>query len=486
MGKIVIDWLVLSHNVIPFAAAQLFLVVLIYFTLVRERIAQEYPFYAIFLVCFILYLTATLVNILPIQTVAIYLHYASSLLLFSLGFPSLVVALFMQSKIQLRRHYAMGFYLIGLLWALFYFITTDYRTDKINILSEAGSESSVAQWINFDNVFIMQSFVIVVMLILPGLYLLYRKPQAQAKTYVYGMLSLAFFAFIGCITKFWGIYYLGSSVCALTWAWAMFKDIRKYNEQINARWAYEKTFASVQFAAQNRAVSIAELYPESLDESYPFREREALLEAIQTASVGLLPERVTHLITALEQFSQDNPNVFKTRIREVLYLLVDTCIHLGGNAKALIINLEKLAADIDQSNNKQSIIERLTDECLTLIKSITVTTRTTSVDALVERIKTYVLANYHKEGLTIDNIAVAIGVSRSHAMKSFQKKQGITLNQYIINTRMNKAKSYLLEKSVTETAYEVGFTSVSYFSTFFRKHTGIAPTQYQQQARGEQ
>ncbi|AWB65836.1 hypothetical protein C2869_04995 [Saccharobesus litoralis] len=483
MGKIVIDWLVLFHNILPFAAAQLFLVVLIYFTLVKERIAQEYPYYATFLVSFIFYLTATLVNILPIQDIAVWFHYLASFSLFSLGFPSLVVALYMQSKVNVSPALRAFVYGIGSSWSIFYFITADYRTDKVNILASAGKEGVIADWVNFANLFYAQSLVIFCLLVIPGCYLLYRMAPQQSKTYVYGMLSLAVFAIIGSFTQFWSIYYIGSCFCALAWAWAMFKSIRDLNQQVKAHSEHEKVLASAQFAAKTGNVPLTDLYPDSIDESYPYREREDVLEALRTASTGLVGTRVASLVTSLKRFSGESPHVFKARIREILYLLVDTSIYLGCDAKTLIIRLEKQGQLIDACDNDAAIIELLTEECLYLLRVIEVPKRKTTVDALVERIKACVLANYYKEELTMDSIATEVGVSRSHALKSFKSKQGMTLNQYLIEVRVDKAKSFLLEKSVTETAYEVGFKNPSYFSTFFRKHTGLSPREYQQNAQ---
>ncbi len=485
MGKIVIDWFVVFHNIVPIISAQFFLVALIYFTLVRERLGQEYLYYSLFLTSFIVYLASTFINILPIQETALYIHYLGSLLLFSVGFPSLITALFIQSKLHLPPAFRIGSYVLGILWSLFYLLTADYQLKKVNILTSVGDSTSIPSWFNFDNVYSLQSVVIVVILILPGLYLWFRTKQDEAKPYIFGMLVLAGFAFIGSSIQQWAIYYAGSSICAFAWAWATFKDIRNLNDQLKAHNAHSKGVASAQYASRTGSISISELYPDSLDESYPFREREELLEAIRTGSSGLVEPRAKQLVSALYRFSKHNDEVLKARVREAMYFFVDTCIYLGGAAKPLILHLEDLGTAIDRCDGQEDVADLISNECLYLAKSISSLTRPTGVDALVERIKSHVLAHYHKDTMSINSISQAVGVSKSHAMKSFKAKYGITLNQYIIETRMEKAKSYLLERSVTETAYEVGFKNTSYFSTFFRKHAGITPKQFQQKALKE-
>ncbi len=99
-------------------------------------------------------------------------------------------------------------------------------------------------------------------------------------------------------------------------------------------------------------------------------------------------------------------------------------------------------------------------------------------DPLVDRIVTYVERNIHSTTLNINTLSEALGVSRSHALKRFKKQRGLTLNEYIVRLRVEHAKKILLTKSVTETAFDLGFKSSSHFSTFFKKQVGMSPSQY--------
>jgi AraC-like DNA-binding protein len=486
VGEFKVEWGVIFHNVIPFASAQIFLVVLIYFTLVRERIPLFYRYYATFLSTFIFYLSSTLFSIMPLVEVTKYVHYTACTLLYSFGFPALLIALFIQSKVKPPKIYINVSILLGIIWSALYLLTADFLTLEVNLFTSAGEHPTTPNWLNFHNIYYFQSLLISFVLIFPGLYLLTKTDNRFTRMYIYGMLSLAFFAVIGSSIEQWGIYYAGSSLCAFAWAWSMFNDIRQQNEKLREHSIHTKSLAIAQYASSTDGLSIDELYPDTVDESYPFREREELLEAIKTASIGLIESRVNNLANALYKFSQQNDNVFKARIKETLYLFVDTSIYLGGPAKELILRLEEKRAIVENCTGQGSLTSLLLEECLFLTQSISTPSGNSGTEALVERIKAYVLANYNKESLNIDSIAESIGVSRSHVMKTYKNKYNKTLNQFIVELRLEKAKSFLLEKSVTETAYEVGFKSANYFSTFFSKHMGITPKQYQQQAKGQQ
>ncbi|MCU4676262.1 AraC family transcriptional regulator [Catenovulum sp. 2E275] len=97
---------------------------------------------------------------------------------------------------------------------------------------------------------------------------------------------------------------------------------------------------------------------------------------------------------------------------------------------------------------------------------------------LVESIKTYILTNYDSD-ISLNNVADNVGCSRSHVTKVFKNVTSQTILQYLVDVRVHKAKTLLLTKSVTETAYEVGFNNSAYFSTVFKKQTGLTPKEYQ-------
>jgi len=68
-------------------------------------------------------------------------------------------------------------------------------------------------------------------------------------------------------------------------------------------------------------------------------------------------------------------------------------------------------------------------------------------------------------------------------LQLYRKVKAITnlsLKQFILTLRM-KTASKLIESgkfTISEIAYDVGFTSPAYFSETFKKHFGITPTEH--------
>ena len=65
----------------------------------------------------------------------------------------------------------------------------------------------------------------------------------------------------------------------------------------------------------------------------------------------------------------------------------------------------------------------------------------------------------------------------------FKKETGISLKQYITDFRIDKAKELLsrADARISDVATEVGFDNFSYFSTVFKKTTGLTPNEYHTQ-----
>ncbi len=98
--------------------------------------------------------------------------------------------------------------------------------------------------------------------------------------------------------------------------------------------------------------------------------------------------------------------------------------------------------------------------------------------------KTYMnIASFLSENinktLCIYDIAKALNMSESSIKKIFKKYSGIGVIHYFNTIKIKKAQSLLNEGfSVRETAEKVGFSDQNYFSTVFKRITGVSPKVY--------
>jgi AraC family transcriptional regulator len=84
------------------------------------------------------------------------------------------------------------------------------------------------------------------------------------------------------------------------------------------------------------------------------------------------------------------------------------------------------------------------------------------------------------QDLSIADLAQVAGMSPYYLMRMFKKSMHITLRQYIIQTRIDRAKELLRsrELSISDIALECGFTSQSHFTNVFRQITDTTPNIY--------
>jgi len=97
----------------------------------------------------------------------------------------------------------------------------------------------------------------------------------------------------------------------------------------------------------------------------------------------------------------------------------------------------------------------------------------------IQLAKMYILNNL-EQPLTIAQVAKHICQSESSLKRKFKSAHGIPVYQFIQYSRVMKAKDLLDTKqySVTQVAYEVGYSNISHFSKAFKKYINHSPGEY--------
>ena len=96
------------------------------------------------------------------------------------------------------------------------------------------------------------------------------------------------------------------------------------------------------------------------------------------------------------------------------------------------------------------------------------------------QIKNYIEMHYTEENLSLTVLSGHFSISESYLCVIFKKTFDITINQYIINLRMSKAKQYLTEsnRKIKEISELVGYRDCNYFIRLFKKTYHITPSDF--------
>lgn len=88
-----------------------------------------------------------------------------------------------------------------------------------------------------------------------------------------------------------------------------------------------------------------------------------------------------------------------------------------------------------------------------------------------------ILLQHIGEPITIKALSRKVAINECYLKKGFKEIFGTTIFDFYQSQRMEHAKYLLYDKglSVTEVSLLLGYSSISHFSTAFKKHTGIKP-----------
>lgn len=101
-------------------------------------------------------------------------------------------------------------------------------------------------------------------------------------------------------------------------------------------------------------------------------------------------------------------------------------------------------------------------------------------DQLMERVMSCINTNLTNFDFNVEQLTHEVGISRAQLHRKMKEITGISTADFIRNLRLEQAARLLKEGkiNVSQVAYSVGFNNQTHFSTLFKKHYGMTPTEY--------
>lgn len=101
-------------------------------------------------------------------------------------------------------------------------------------------------------------------------------------------------------------------------------------------------------------------------------------------------------------------------------------------------------------------------------------------DAIALKIQKYISFNYQNSALSIEEISDEVGMSPAYLCVLFKAQTGKTINGWITDVRMEKAKELLKDGKVkiSEIAKRCGYNDSDYFAKVFKKMADCSPSEY--------
>jgi two-component system response regulator YesN len=171
------------------------------------------------------------------------------------------------------------------------------------------------------------------------------------------------------------------------------------------------------------------------------------------------------------------------------YIFVDIILAIAKVIKDLGGDVDKVIPELDSIENITSNIKTMDQlqEQVCRILTATFDYRDSHPDGQYKKLtlhaKRYIEHHYSDSDLSLNTLAVEVNLSASHFSVVFSQETGQTFKEYLTEIRINKAKELLRMTSLrsADIAYQVGYNDPHYFSTVFKKNTGLSPIEFRSQ-----
>ncbi len=199
---------------------------------------------------------------------------------------------------------------------------------------------------------------------------------------------------------------------------------------------------------------------ESKDEDSTWASLNRLYDSCKNSTV-LLPNQIKtyyfNLFTTLYQLRIDNRLITDLSIEnnDDIMDIMDNCFSFDRLHELLCDKIKDFFTDINSNISENKTIYL---------------------------IKNYIASNYSTAALSVKDISDYAHLSVSYLCTFFKNETGTTLNQYITEYRMDRAKQLLMDprNKITEISSKVGYNDGNYFGKSFKKIVGLSPSEYRE------
>lgn len=155
------------------------------------------------------------------------------------------------------------------------------------------------------------------------------------------------------------------------------------------------------------------------------------------------------------------------------------CINAGMEAGKANAICQRYLQALDDINCLDSIANLHTKMCLELCHQMQILHKSRILSKPVTECLDYIHNNIEQR-ITVKQLSKQLNLSESYISKIFLKDMGISVSQYILDLKIEKAKNLLQysDFNIEDIADYLSFSSQSHFISVFQKYTGSTPYKY--------
>ncbi|MGL6202132.1 MAG: PocR ligand-binding domain-containing protein [Lachnospiraceae bacterium] len=189
-------------------------------------------------------------------------------------------------------------------------------------------------------------------------------------------------------------------------------------------------------------------------------------------------KEIDKLLSKLYLTSGMQLEILRSHIIAYVALLSRWAVEAGANAEEMYRLTNKgLKQLVDVSSHDQIslFLQDYMEECMNLLYQPEIQ----KVSSVIHKGLHYIHQHY-KSNISLDEAANSVGLSSPYFSTLFKKETGVSFTTYVNTIRVNAAKRLLRDTNMAmvDIALTLGFGSQSYFTSAFKKITGVNPGKY--------
>ena len=218
---------------------------------------------------------------------------------------------------------------------------------------------------------------------------------------------------------------------------------------------------------------------------YPTDLEKTLLQFLHQGKAAEALEVYEDFFMQVTTGSYDHFKFAMKRLFISLQLAVNELQKQGLFAQYKGIAIEDFEALLGQLENR-AVLDRYFADLCGEFRDEVMASRLKRAGRISDQMMEILDRDYPDPNLSLQSLADSVGMSPSYVAKVFKECAGVSVNDYLLNLRIEKAKSLLLEESLParEIASKVGLDNENYFYTVFRKKTGQTPNAFRKEGHG--
>ncbi|MFB9278197.1 response regulator [Cohnella cellulosilytica] len=206
---------------------------------------------------------------------------------------------------------------------------------------------------------------------------------------------------------------------------------------------------------------------------------EQLISALKAADSDKLKQVLDPIFADLNRARRDGLKYGRNVCQQIVLAVGQLLLELGVQSPELEATESALWEALFEKETSDEM-RHLIESYLSAVCERIGEKRIGKMANLVERVRAVIEENYSDASLTMADIGKAVYLTPTYVSLLFKQETGQTLNEYLTQVRVDKAKELLRDPQYKfyDICYAIGYTDPSYFTKLFKKVTGMTPSVY--------